>query len=89
MVTVILWLVCTHTPDVTLECLRRSCEAPSVEANEIIALSGNVSRAGAVLWTIRGPIQEAASIGYKENVYWMDLGNLSIAIKPQHTENAL
>ena len=27
--------------------------------------------------------------GYKENVYCMDLGNLSIVIKPQHTENAL
>ena len=26
--------------------------------------------------------------GYKENVYWMDLGNLSIAIKSQRTENA-
>ena len=31
-------------------------------ANEIIALSGNVSRAVAVLGTIRAPIQEAASI---------------------------
>ena len=28
-------------------------------------------------------------LGYKENVHCMDLGNLGIAIKPQHTENAL
>ena len=36
------------------ECLCRSREAQSVEANEIIALSGNVSRAGAVTGAIRG-----------------------------------
>ena len=44
------------------ECLCRSWEARSVEANEIRALSGNVSRAGAVMGAISGPIQEAASI---------------------------
>ena len=41
---------------------RRSWEARSVEANEIRALSGNVSRAEAVLGAIRGPIEETSSI---------------------------
>ena len=44
------------------ECLRSSWEARSVEANEIRALSGVVSRAGAVMGAISGPTQEAASI---------------------------
>ena len=43
-------------------CLRRSWEDESLESHEITAFSGNVSRDGAVLGNIRGPIQEAASI---------------------------